>query len=222
MLKAVLFDMDGVIVDTEPIHLKAYHRMFEDINIEVPNATYATFAGLTTLEVCKRLCKSYGLHIGPETLVDLKRDHYKYLFETDTSLTLVDGALELIQNYHTNGLKLVLASSASMGNIDLVMARFGLGNYFSAKISGADLKASKPHPEIFELAAKASGHKIEQCMVIEDSTNGIVAAKEAGIFCVAINAQNTPKQDLSLADLVINDYSEIHYKKIKELFLSTV
>lgn len=221
MLKAVLFDMDGVIVNTEPMHQKAYERMFDDVNISVPKTMYATFTGLTTIEVCRRLCKAHDLQLGPETLVDLKREHYKYLFETDTSLNLIEGALELIQNYHAHGLKLILASSASMGNIDQVFDRFDLHQYFMSKISGADLKVSKPHPEIFELAAYASGHKPQQCMVIEDSTNGVMAAKEAGIYCVAYNSPHTPKQELSLADIIINDYSDIHYHKIKEMFLQS-
>src|SRR5690606_4286493 len=89
-----------------------------------------------------------------------------------------------------------------------------LNDYFVAKLSGADLKASKPHPEIFENAAEAAGHDRENCLVIEDSTNGIKAAKDAGIFCVGYDSLHSHDQDYSLADLVVSDFKEIAYEKI--------
>ncbi|MEZ4803510.1 MAG: HAD-IA family hydrolase [Gelidibacter sp.] len=218
MLKSVLFDMDGVIVDTEPLHYKAYYRMFDDVNIQVSDKLYASFTGQTTLSICKQLCQRFKLSVGPETLVDIKRDHFKHLFDTDTSLGLMDGVLELIQDYHQHGLRLVLASSASLQNINAIFERFDLNHYFVAKLSGAELKASKPNPEIFELAAHAAHCKPEECMVIEDSTNGIKAAKAAGIFCVGFDSLHSHDQDYSLADVVVNDFKDIAFEKIKEVF----
>lgn len=220
MLKAVLFDMDGVIVNTEPLHYKAYHRMFEDLDIDVLEPMYASFTGQSTMAICRTLCNHFNLHLGPETLVDIKRDHFKHLFDTDTSLQLLPGVLDLIQEYYNNGLKLVLASSASMQNINNIFDRFNLNPYFLNKISGADLKASKPHPEIFEVAAHAAGHKPHECMVIEDSTNGIKAAKAAGIFCVGYNSLHSHDQDYSFADMVVEDFREIGYEKISEVFVA--
>lgn len=218
MLKAVLFDMDGVVVNTEPLHHKAYYRMFDDVNIQVSDELYASFTGQSTLSICRQLCKHFNLPIGAETLVDIKRDHFKHLFDTDTSLALIDGVLDLIKDYHAHGLVLVLASSASMNNINSVFERFDLNQYFLSKISGADLRESKPHPEIFEVAAHASGCKPSQCMVIEDSTNGIIAAKEAGIFCVGYDSYHSHDQDYSRADLVVSNFEEIAFEKIKEVF----
>lgn len=222
MLKAVLFDMDGVIVNTEPLHRNAYYQMFNDVNIEVSDALYASFTGQSTITICKILCDHFDLPLGPATLVDIKRDHFKQLFDTDTSLALLDGVLDLIKEYHNNGLTLVLASSASMENINNIFERFDLNQYFTAKLSGADLKASKPHPEIFDKAAAASGHKPHECMVIEDSTNGITAAKEAGIFCVGYDSLHSKDQDYSMANIVVSDFKELHYSKISELFLQSV
>ena len=219
MLKAVLFDMDGVIVNTEPLHHSAYYRMFNDVNIEVSDALYASFTGQTTMAICKRLCDHYNLPMGPETLVELKRHHFKFLFETDKSLDLIDGVLDLIKEYYRTGLTLVLASSASMENINNIFDRFDLHQYFLAKLSGADLKASKPHPEIFEKAALASGYAPHECMVIEDSTNGIEAAKAAGIFCVGYDSLHSHDQDYTLADVVIKDFKEVAYSRISKMFL---
>ncbi|MEZ4855851.1 MAG: HAD family phosphatase [Gelidibacter sp.] len=218
MIKAVIFDMDGVIVDTEPLHHKAYHKMFDDVNIKVPNTLYKTFTGQSTYAICEFLCKKYNLRLAPQTLVDIKRDHFKFLFEHDTELQLIEGVLDLITNYHNNGLTLVLASSASMSNINQIFERFNLNSYFKAKLSGADLKASKPHPEIFINAAKASGFDKHKCIVIEDSTNGIEAAKAAGIYCIGFKSQNSINQDYSKANKVIKRFEEIHYAKLQSYF----
>jgi len=202
MLKAVLFDMDGVIVDTEPLHRKAYFLMFKDMGIHVTEQMYTSYTGQSTINICKQLVGHFNLDTDPKTLVAIKRKHFKYLFENDTSLQLLDGVLDLIKNYHKNGLTLVLASSASMPNINRIFERFDLDQYFVAKLSGADLKESKPHPEIFIKAAQAAGQPKEQCMVIEDSSNGIKAANDAGIFVIGYDSTHSTDQDYSRADKV--------------------
>lgn len=222
MLKAVLFDMDGVIVNTEPLHRKAFFQTFNDINIDISDDVFASFTGRTTMAICKALVEEFKLPMAPQTMVDIKRHHFKYLFENDSELDLLDGVFDLIKEYHSNGLSLVLASSSSMDNINNIFERFNLNPYFVGKMSGTELKASKPHPEIFENAALASGHQRHECMVIEDSTNGIIAAKNAGIFCVGYDSVFSKDQDYTLADLVINDFKEISYPIISEHFKSVV
>ncbi|HBY67343.1 MAG TPA: ABC transporter ATP-binding protein [Flavobacteriaceae bacterium] len=219
MLKAVLFDMDGVIVNTEPLHKKAYFQMFEDVNIDVSEEMYEAYTGQSTINICKDLCSHFSLSEAPETLMATKRKHFKHLFATDDELDLLDGVLQLIKDYYNNGLTLILASSASMPNINRIFERFELNQYFTNKLSGADLKASKPHPEIFIKAAQASGHIKDNCMVIEDSTNGIAAAKGAGIFCVGYDSIYSKNQDYSKADVVISDFNAIAYDKAKQFFL---
>ncbi|WP_460218560.1 HAD family hydrolase [Psychroserpens sp. MEBiC05023] len=215
MFKAALFDMDGVIVDSEPLHHKAYYQMFADINIDVSDDLYASFTGQSTLEICKQLIRQFKLPLGPQTLVDIKRHHFKQLFDTDTSLHLLDGVLDLIKDYHSHGMALVLASSASMPNINRIFERFDLDQYFVAKISGADLKRSKPHPEIFIKAAELSGHNPKDCFVIEDSTNGIAAAKAAGIYCIGYDSLHSEDQDYTKADMVVSEFSSIRYTALE-------
>ena len=217
MLKAVIFDMDGVIVDSEPLHRYAYHRMFEDVDIKVSDEQYEAFTGQSTINICKKLCDLFQLEETPEYLVSLKRKHYEYIFENDKDFDLMDGVLDLIKDYHTNGLTLVLGSSASMPGIERIFKRFHLNKYFVAKLSGADLKASKPHPEIFIKAAEASGFKTSECIVIEDSTNGITAANEAGIFSIGFDSVHSKNQDYSKANLVVKNFKEIAFSKVVEL-----
>lgn len=214
MLKAVLFDMDGVIVNTEPLHRKAYFQMFEEVGLDVIPDYYDGFTGQSTMEICRALCSRFELDRKPEELLNIKRKHFKHLFENSDGLKLIDGVLDLIKDYHQKGMTLILASSASMSNIDRIFDRFDLNPFFKAKISGADLKASKPHPEIFIKAAELAGADRDECIVIEDSTNGIIAAKEAGIFCVGYRGPNSSNQDFSRADLVVTDFKEIAYDRL--------
>jgi HAD superfamily hydrolase (TIGR01509 family) len=221
MLKAVLFDMDGVIVDTEPLHHKAYQKMFGKVGIEVSSEMYEGFTGQSTYGICVQLCTYFNLEQDPQELVQIKRNYFTKLFFEDDDLQLLDGVEELINDYFKQGLTLVVASSASMFTINNVMKRFNLDRFFSNKLSGADLKASKPHPEIFINAAKAANALPNECFVIEDSTNGIKAAKRAGIYCVAYKSEHSKNQDYALADMVISDYNEIYFSKIKGIFNSS-
>ena len=217
MLKAVLFDMDGVIIDSEPLHHKAYHGMFKEVGISVLDDLYESFTGQATLHICKQLVLKFNLKQAPKELVAIKRRIFKDLFFNDPDLALIDGVLALIKDYHKNGLTLVLASSASMTTINNVFTRFNLDQYFIAKLSGADLKASKPHPEIFLKAAEASGFNKSECIVIEDSTNGVKAAHAAGIFCVGFKSPHSKNQEYSLANKVITSFKEIAYNKVCKL-----
>ena len=217
-LKAVLFDMDGVIVDTEPLHRKAYFGMFKHYGMDVSENLFSTFTGRTTDSVCLELIGKFGLNADKQELVKKKREIFKDLFDNDPEFDLLPGVKKLIQHYFDNNIKLVLASSASTITIEMVFNKFNLDPFFIGKISGADLKESKPHPEIFLRAAKIANEPIEHCMVIEDSTNGIEAASAAGIFCVAYQSAHSKSQIYDKAQLLITDYSDISFEKIDKYF----
>lgn len=213
-LKAVLFDMDGVIVNTEPLHRKAYFDMFAHFDIDVSNTLYNSFTGQSTLDICQKLVHRFDLDCDPQMLIDKKRERFKTLFESDPEFDLLPGVRQLLDNYQQHGITMILATSASWKTINLVFKRFGLEPYFKDKVSGADLEASKPHPEIFELAAQKARQPRKNCMVIEDSTNGIKAAHAAGIYCVAYNSEHSKDQNYGLAQKLISDFGEIHIEKL--------
>jgi HAD superfamily hydrolase (TIGR01509 family) len=217
-LKAVLFDMDGVIVDTEPLHRKAYYKTFEDLGIVVSDELYASFTGASTKKVCKTLIEEFNLEITHEGIAEIKRSYFKHYFDTDPDFDLLPGVRELIVHYYEHGIKLILASSASLNTINWVFDKFELEQYFSGKISGAELAESKPHPEIFIKAAEIASEPKENCMVIEDSTNGILAANRAGIFCAAYRSQHSALQDYKLADVLVSDFSELQLQKLQKHF----
>lgn len=217
-LKAVLFDMDGVIVDTEPLHRKAYFKTFNDLGIDVSEELYASFTGASTKRVCDTLIQEFNLKQTYEDIAKTKRDYFKEYFYNDEEFDLISGVRELIQHYYDNRIKLILASSATMTTINMVFEKFELEQYFGGKISGADLKESKPHPEVFLLAAEIANEPVENCMVIEDSTNGILASHRANIFCAAYRSPHSKNQDYTLANIVVSDYAELELDKISKYF----
>ena len=208
-LKCVIFDMDGVIIDSEPLHKKAYYETFEFVGVDVTKELYDSLTGSSTLNAFQKLVKHFNLNNNPEDLVKEKRKRYVNYFENDPNLQLVNGVEHIIKYFYDKGITLILASSSAMVNINRVFDRFNLHQYFKAKISGADLKASKPHPEIFEKAAILGDFPKENCFVIEDSDNGIKAANDAGIFVFGYKNPLVENQTLKNANAVISNYSEL-------------
>ena len=203
-LKCVIFDMDGVIIDSEKIHKKAYYETFRSLGLHVTDEFYKAMTGSSTINAFQKLVTHFKLDEIPEDLVLDKRKRYVNFFENDSTLDLVAGVEEFIQYCYQQKQTLVLASSSAMVNIERVFSRFNLHQYFTAKISGADLTASKPHPEIFEKAVILGNTSKENCIVIEDSDNGIKAAKDAGIYVVGYNNPFSTNQTLKNADLILS------------------
>lgn len=207
--------MDGVIVDTEPVHHFAYQQHFKQLNIDVSPEMYASFTGNSTKNIYERLKSVYGLKEDVLDLVEVKRNLFNDAFDQKEDLYLLDGVEDLIQELHQNGMQLILASSSANVTIHRIFKRFDLDQYFTHKVSGEDFPKSKPHPAIFQKAAELAQTPVEHCIVIEDSTNGIMAAKAAGIYCVGYDSFHSKMQDYSLADKVISHFNELSFEKIR-------
>jgi HAD superfamily hydrolase (TIGR01509 family) len=217
MINTVIFDMDGVIIDSEPVHNYAYLQHFAELNLEISEEMYATFTGNSTKNIYERLKSEFNLNQEVTDLVNTKRNFFNEAFDKKEDLYLLEGVLDLIQDLHKNGMQLVLASSSAKVTIERIFNRFQLHKYFTHIVSGEDFPKSKPYPAIFEHAAKLSTTAVENCIVIEDSTNGIAAAKAAHIFCIGYDSFNSKLQDYSQADMVIKDFTELNFEKINTI-----
>ena len=209
--------MDGVIVDTEPVHHFAYNQHFKQLNIEITPEMYASFTGNSTKNIFEKLKAHFNLKEEVTTLVETKRNLFNDAFDHKEDLYLLEGVEDLIKELHTNGIQLVLASSSAHVTINRIFTRFNLHQYFTHIVSGEDFPKSKPHPAIFQHAAFLSGTPIENCIVIEDSTNGILAAKAAGIYCIGYDSVDSKMQDYSKADKVISHFNELSFEKIRTI-----
>jgi HAD superfamily hydrolase (TIGR01509 family) len=219
MIKTVIFDMDGVIVDTEPVHHYAYNQHFKQLGINITPEVYSTFTGNSTKNIFERLKEEFSLSEEVQHLVDTKRNLFNDAFDSKEDLFLLEGVEDLIKDLHSNGMQLVLASSSATVTINRIFNRFGLHKYFTHIVSGEDFPKSKPHPAIFLKAAELSGTPVENCVVIEDSTNGIMAAKAAGIYCIGYKSFHSKRQDYSLSDMVVSEFKELSYEVIKNLMI---
>jgi len=208
--------MDGVIVDTEPVHSYAYFQHFAELNIDVSKDMFTSFMGNSTRNTFQKLKELFPIDGDVEELIQRKRTLFNDAFDSKEDLYLIEGVEKLIQDLHQNGMQLILASSAAKVTIERVFNRFNLHQYFSHIVSGEDFPHSKPHPAIFEHAASLSVAPKENCIVIEDSTNGIRAAKAAGLFCVGYNSENSKLQDLSLADVIVQSLDDLSFDTISK------
>lgn len=211
MIRCVIFDMDGVVVNSEPLSYKSSRGLYEYLGITVPDDVYATFTGNSDKNIAQKLIDLYKLDITPDALVDKKLEYFVKAFP---DIEMMPGVLNLIKELHEKGMKLLLASSSGRRKIKMVFDHFNLHGYFDAVISGEDFEFSKPNPDIFLEAVARSGFSKEKCIVIEDSTNGIKAAKAAGLYCIAYISGHGFPQDTFEADREINDFSVLNYEAI--------
>ena len=217
MIRTVIFDMDGVIIDTEPIHHHAFFTQFAELGIPVSAAEYATFLGKSTRNVFQLLKQKYALLQDVEAMVMRKRELFNKSFDEDVNLDLLPGVRVLIEDLRRHDIQLVVASSASKATISRVFDRFGLGPYFTHRISGEDFAESKPNPAIFLRAAELAETPVTECIVIEDAANGVTAAKAAGIYCIAYASPHSEGQNLHQADRIIRNFNELSAVSIEAI-----
>ncbi|MBU3145123.1 HAD family phosphatase [Clostridium sp. CF012] len=217
MLKAVIFDMDGVIIDSEPTHMRLENEIYKKLSIEVTGDEHHSFVGATSHYMWEVLKNKYKLNQTLDELIEYDRSTYfKYLNSDECEITLIDGVKELIKDLYEHGIKLAIASSSPLNVIEVIAKKFQIEEYFEVFVTGDYVSRSKPEPDIFLFASEKLGVSPENCIVIEDSHNGVLAAKKAGMKCVGINSDAEGSQDISMADLVINSFKEVNYIRLSQ------
>jgi len=211
MIKAVIFDMDGVIVDSEPIMDIVLIQFFDEMNIEFDKNIAKDFRGGSSKAFWGELKRIYSLPESVDYYVNerLKRtiEYYKA-----NGLKLIDNVINLIEEFKSINLKIALATSAAHERMQVTFELLNLEKYFDEIVTSRFIKNAKPDPEIFLYASKSLNVTPESCLVIEDSRNGIFAAQKAGMFSVGFDKAG--EQDLSNADIIVNDFKENSRNKI--------
>lgn len=214
---AVIFDMDGTMVDNTPYHYKTWQVMFEKYGMgELTSHTYySEFSGVPVMDTVRRLFggdrDNHGLH----QLVKEKETIYQDLYTAHA--VAVNGLVDFLRELKQNGIKIAIASSASIHDIDFVLERIHVRDYFDVIVDGSQVSKGKPSPEIFLKTAEHLQTLPANCAVIEDSIAGIKAGNAAGMKVIGIATGNTAEK-LQPTALVINDFTELNIKKLEELF----
>jgi haloacid dehalogenase superfamily, subfamily IA, variant 3 with third motif having DD or ED/haloacid dehalogenase superfamily, subfamily IA, variant 1 with third motif having Dx(3-4)D or Dx(3-4)E len=207
--KAVVFDMDGVLIDSEPLHKQIEQEILKDLGVNLPYKEHVKFAGVGK-EMWSILKERYGYNrdAKEDELHKEKRERYLKRLSSNP-IEPINGVLELVNIVKEAGLKMAVASSSSLENIELVTKSIGIYDDMHLIVSGDDMPRTKPHPDIFLKTAELLNLPAHECLVIEDSANGVQAAKKAKMFCVAFRNPNSGDQNLSLADKIVSNIIDI-------------
>jgi len=217
MIETVIFDMDGVIIDSEPIHQEIQNQLFRELGISVTTREYESFIGRSSKNMWQELIDKHSLKLTVEEVLRKDKQLYHQKLREMPELTPIPGIPTLIDQLLQKESTLLLASSSSMESINLVLELFGLKKVFRHRVSGASLRYSKPHPEIFTVAADLANSNPDNCLVIEDSNHGVTAAKRAGMKCIGFQNANSGNQDLSHADLIVNDFRQLTWDTVQQV-----
>ena len=218
MLKSVIFDMDGVILDSEPINFAIEKRLFAELGITVSRKEHESYVGTNSNVMWRLIRNKHHLENSIEELTLLCRERYFEYLDALEELQPIPGVVELLDDLQEHLITTILASSADREKISIHLKMLGLGAYFAIIVSGEDVPESKPEPAIFLRALAEAGLEPGDCVVIEDSTNGVLAAKAAGLKCIGFANSNSGRQDLSAADHIIDKFLGVNFETIRRLF----
>lgn len=208
-MKALIFDFDGLILDTETPDYHSWQKVYQAYGLELPLDLWLTFVGgtsETTFEPHDYLEKKLNSKVDREQIwVSRRKSYLKHLED----LPVMPGVKQLLDAARLRGLKLAVASSSPENWVSGHLTRLELSDYFDAIVTADDVDETKPNPALFLLAAKKLGVQPNEVIVLEDSPNGVNGAKRAQMFVVAVPNSITAGADLSAADLLLSSLEEI-------------
>ena len=217
MLKAVIFDMDGVIIDSEPLHARANILALKQFGIDLTLDYVYQFIGNTILSMCETIKKDYNLSIDAKELSAASAKQIEYLHSIE-GYTPIPYIKNLIEDLYNHGIKLAIASSSTIELIQQIVDVLELKPYFAKLISGTSVTHSKPAPDIFLKACEELGVSTDEAIIIEDSKNGVLAATRANIPVIGYKNLHSGNQDLSLANIIVEGFDEVDYHFIDTVY----
>jgi len=211
--KGAIFDLDGVVVDTVPLHFKAWKKLFEEYGHSFSMDDY-----LAKVDGKARLDGVRAILTGSDD-EDVRRAGDKkqlYFLENleNEPVEVFEDAIELIRELKANGI--IMAAASSSKNATTILKKIDIIDYFDVNVSGGDFEAGKPDPEIFLLASSKMGLSPAECVVFEDSSSGAEAAFRGGFFCVGIDRHGRP-QDVKRANIIVQNLDEVPFERLAVL-----
>ncbi|MBV6716461.1 HAD family hydrolase [Paenibacillus chitinolyticus] len=208
-IKAVLFDMDGVLIDSEPIYFDIERSSFDHFGVPVSEEDHHSFVGVTLESMWEQILDKHRIPFALEQVLTYHKDNVMTILSGHTELTAMPQAERWLSWLKEKQIPVAVASSSPRPLIELIMDKTGLGHYLDVRVSGEEVNHGKPAPDIFLHAAGLLGVEPSSCLVIEDSRNGVKAAKSAGMRCIGLQNPGSGNQDLSLADHRVSSFEEL-------------
>ena len=208
MIQAFIFDMDGVSIDSEPLHFEVDIQVMKDFGAAITQEQLEKYVGMTNPEMWKLIREEYQLQRTVSEIIDYQLSN-KIKILTAREMEPIDGIRELLADLKASGIPVGIASSSPPVFIQAVLDKFGLLDAFNCIVSGEEVDRGKPAPDVYLKAAELLGAEPASCMVLEDARHGIAAAKAAGMQCIGFVNPNSGNQDLSAADYVVRSIAEV-------------
>lgn len=205
--KGLIFDMDGVLVDSEPLHKRAKELAFAEVGIVLPESVYDSYKGRPDRTMLPEVLSAKGL--STEKIQEVSQRKKQIYEQIEHELHAIDGAAEFVK-WAASRHRIALATSATSRNRKSTLQLLGIGDLFHAVVDADGHTRPKPDPEVFLVAIERLRLRPDECWIIEDSMNGLQAARAAGCFTAAITT-TFDKQTLSIAgaDVVVDSFGEI-------------
>jgi len=214
---AVIFDMDGVLVDSYQAHFESWRGVYHELGIEYSEAAFAADFGRTSRDILRR---KFGDALSDQRVRELDdRKEALYRDVIRQNFPAMDGAAELVDALAADGFRLAIGSSGPPENVALVQAKFTGGRRIDAVVTGADVTRGKPDPQVFLIAAERLGVPPASCAVVEDAAHGITAAQRAGMTAIALTG-TLQRKELSDADAVVDSLRQLSPERIRALIES--
>ncbi len=211
MIKAVIFDLDGVIADSEPLHEESERKVFSKFGVTMGKEDFAMSKGRAFRDVVRLIAKKYKKEIDVEEAVIAK---YEILTQSWGKVKMYPGVIELLKRLE--GFKLAVATGSLRPFAEAVLDSFLIKDAFDVLVTASDFEKGKPDPEPFLMTVNKLGLRPEECVVVEDSVNGVISAKDAGASTIAITT-TFGKKEFKIADVVVDSLDEIDVAMIKDL-----
>jgi beta-phosphoglucomutase len=217
-LGAVVWDMDGTLVDTAELHFAAWVRLASELDHPFSRADFAATFGRRNPEILRFL---FGDHLTDASVAELgeRKENY-YRAAAELGVELLPGVRPLLEALHAAGFKQAIGSSAPRGNLELILRLTGITSFLEAIVSMEDTQRGKPDPEVFLVAARKLGVPPARSLVMEDAIAGVEAAKAAGMRCVAVTFVGHHAADrlrTAGADLVVPTLEQVSVQTVRGL-----
>jgi beta-phosphoglucomutase family hydrolase len=212
MKTAVIFDLDGVIVNSEDAHIEAEKQAFLKFGVAVSADELQRYAGATAKTMFTELIRKHQLKTTFQEMVKIKEQSFFHLLDEDAEPAR--GVIELIHRLKKAKVGLAIASSSNRKWIEYILGKLQITYLFDCFMGAEDIRHGKPDPEIYLKVAHALGTRPQECVVIEDAERGVQAAKRAGMKTIGYRNPRSGNQDLSEADIVIDDFSTLDINEV--------